>query len=158
MSAARGIFVVTMLLLCAAVPAGAQDAPQHGSSANSAPQTAGDQPAMMSMTSMSRHTEGWLAFLRTELKITEAQAGVWGDFAASIRANVKRMSDSHASMNHQNAASPSLPERLLAQEQMMAGQLAAMRRMREAIESLYAVLSGAQKKVADELLDPQGMM
>jgi LTXXQ motif family protein len=187
MSTAGGILSVTTLLLCAAVPAGAQDPHHPGPSATAAPQMPGGQPAMtggmaqgsgmmrmmdpngmmgasevmagmMPMMGMPRHVDGWLAFLRTELRITEAQAAVWGDFADAIHANAARMGEGHASMTHPDAASPNLPERLLAHEQMMAGRLTAMRRMREAIEPLYVVLSDAQKKMANELLSPRGMM
>jgi hypothetical protein len=113
---------------------------------------------LMPMTGTTSHIDGWLAFLRAELKITEAQAAAWGDFADTVHANAARLGESHASMTHQDAASPNLPARLLAQEQMMAGRLTALRRMREAIEPLYTVLSDEQKKIADELLGPRGMM
>jgi hypothetical protein len=193
MRTARGVLIVTMLLLCTSVPASAQALPHPAPSATTTPQMPDAQPpmtggmaqgaGMMRMTGpngttdpdgmmglsgmmarmvpmmgMPGHIDGWLAFLRTELKITEAQAGVWGDFDDAIHASAKRMGESHASMMHQDAASPDLPGRLLAQEQMIAGRLTALRRMREAIEPLYAVLSDAQKKTANELLGPRGMM
>jgi hypothetical protein len=153
MSKARGILIVAALLLCAVLPARAQDPQPDGMVVPN-----GMMGEMIPMMGMPRHIDGWLAFLRAELKITEAQGGIWGDFVDSIHANAARMGDSHASMSHQDAASPDLPHRLFAQEQMMAGRLTAMRRMREAIEPLYVVLSDTQKKIADELLDPHGMM
>jgi hypothetical protein len=176
MSTARGILIGAILLLCAADPARGQAMPGdqpattagtgHGAGMDGMMKTdsrgmmgsSGMMDSMMPMTGMPRHLDGWLAFLRTELKITDAQAGVWSDFAEAIHVNAARMGESHASMSHQDAASPNLPDRLLAQEQMMAGRLTAMRRMRETIDTLYAVLSDAQKKMADELLSPRGMM
>ena len=166
MSTARGILIVTALLLSAAVPARAQDPHHPGPPATAAPPVPGDGSAMtdgmmdrlMPMTGTTGHIDGWLAFLRAELKVTEAQATAWGDFADAVHANAARLGASHASMTHQDAGSPNLPARLLAQEQMMAGRLTALRRMREAIEPLYTMLSDAQKKTADELLGPQGMM
>jgi hypothetical protein len=187
MIATRGILIVTALLLCATVPARAQSTtpqmpgsqqtmtggmaqgadmggamPMMGPNGMMDPDgmmgSNGMMGRMMPIMGMTRHIDGWLAFLRTELKITDAQAVVWGDFADATHANVARMGDSHASMMHQDAASLDLPARLAAQEQMIAGRLMALRRMRESLEPLYAALSDAQKKMADELLGPHGMM
>jgi hypothetical protein len=46
---------------------------------------------MMPMMDPSQHLEGRLAFLKTELKITEAQTPQWTAYADALRANAKRM-------------------------------------------------------------------
>src|SRR5215472_2927754 len=51
---------------------------------------------------MWAHTDGALAFLKTELKITDAQTPQWNAFADAVRANAKRMKDMHASMVEQS--------------------------------------------------------
>ena len=47
---------------------------------------------MADMSMMAEHVEGRLAFLKTELKITEAQLPLWCAVADAIRANAKGMS------------------------------------------------------------------
>src|SRR5262245_63948753 len=37
--------------------------------------------------------EGRIAFLRAELKITEAQAGAWDAFAAALRTNAQKLAE-----------------------------------------------------------------
>src|SRR6516164_758614 len=43
------------------------------------------------MSMMADHVEGRLAFLKTELKITDAQLPLWNAVADAIRANAKSM-------------------------------------------------------------------
>lgn len=52
------------------------------------------------------HIDGRLAFLRTELKITDAQQKAWDDFAAAMRSAAKNLQSAHASM-HSGAADTS---------------------------------------------------
>ena len=69
------------------------------------------------MMGMADHTEGRIAFLRRELKITDAQMPQWNAFAEALRANARRMSGMHETMmqggmmNHGNAPM-SAPDRL----------------------------------------------
>ena len=46
---------------------------------------------MPMMAAMAGHVEGRLAFLKTELKITDAQLPLWNAVAEAIRANAKSM-------------------------------------------------------------------
>src|SRR5215471_1719663 len=48
---------------------------------------------MAMMGAMGRHVEGRLAFLKTELKITDAQLPLWSAVADAMRANAKTMGD-----------------------------------------------------------------
>ena len=51
------------------------------------------QDGMGGMAMMAGHVEGRLAFLKTELKITDAQLSVWNAVADAIRANAKSMTE-----------------------------------------------------------------
>lgn len=53
---------------------------------------------MMGMMRGAEHVEGRLAFLRTELKITDAQQKLWSDFADALRANAKRLQEARPPM------------------------------------------------------------
>ena len=54
-------------------------------------------PGMGGMATIDR-VEGRIAFLRAELKITDAQAGAWNTFADALRANAKKLGEVRASM------------------------------------------------------------
>jgi hypothetical protein len=109
--------------------------------------------------------EGRIAFLRTELKITDAQASSWNAFADALRTNAKRLGEVRTSMSsHMGTAQqqpPALTERLNLQEQWLIARLEGTRAIKSAFTKMYAVLSDEQKKTASELLGPHmglGMM
>jgi LTXXQ motif family protein len=109
--------------------------------------------------------EGRIAFLRTELKITDAQAGVWNAFADVLRANAKKLAEVRAStMPKPDDAQPqasTMAERLDKQEQWLLARLDGTRTMKAAFAKLNETLSDDQKKAADDLLAPHmgmGMM
>jgi LTXXQ motif family protein len=105
-----------------------------------------------------RHVEGRIAFLKTELKITDAQSQQWSAFADALRENAKAMTTMHDRMMSDGAttSAPQLAERHI---QMMSAHLEQMKAITGAEAKLYAVLSDDQKKTADELLSmPMGSM
>lgn len=109
---------------------------------------------------MTSHIEGRLAYLKTELKITDAHGSLWNAYASAARENAQAM-DTHctAMMGQRGAAGISLPDRLDQHEQFMAAQLDAMRTMNKALKPLYAALSDSQKQTANQFLwGPMGMM
>jgi hypothetical protein len=104
------------------------------------------------------HTEGRIAFLETELKITDAQTPQWNAFADTLRANAK----AHQAM-HEQMAKGGMPsswlERLAFQQKAMSTRLDGLKALETAAKPLYAVLTDDQKKLADQLLSgPMGMM
>lgn len=106
-----------------------------------------------------QHVEGRIAFLRTELGITQAQAPVWDTFAEALRASARAMADMHGQMMPMMQQGPQampLAQRLELQERMMTLHLEALRRVRSAAGPLYAALDERQKRVADQLM--VGMM
>jgi len=113
---------------------------------------------MPMMAAMAGHVEGRLAFLKTELKITDGQLPLWNAVADAIRANAKGMGAMAEGMmgSTQTAA---LPDKLAAREKMLTARLEALRKFKAVVDPLYAALSDEQKKTADELImGPMGMM
>jgi hypothetical protein len=103
--------------------------------------------------------EGRIAFLRTELKITDAQNEVWNAFADALRANAKSLGEVRSSMMTAMAAQQNLVERFSLQEKWLAARLEGTRAIRTALTNLMGAFSDDQRKAADELLAPHmGMM
>jgi hypothetical protein len=113
----------------------------------------GGGPAGMAMID---HVEGRIAFLRTELKITDAQASSWNAFADALRTNAEKLGEVRASMmSHMGAAQPpALTERVNLQEQWLIARLEGTRAIKSAFTNLYAVLTQEQRNTASELLGP----
>jgi hypothetical protein len=112
---------------------------------------------MADMSMMAEHVEGRLAFLKTELKITEVQLPLWDAVADAIRANAKGMSAMSEGMMGSTQAT-ALPDKLALREKTMTAHLEALRKFKAAVDPIYGALSPEQKKTADELLiGPMGM-
>lgn len=128
------------------------------------PEAEGGMPMMRMMMGqngmpmMAKHIEGRLAFLKTELKISDAQLPLWNAFAQAMRDNATAMQAMpHAMMGMSKAAT--LPDKLAERETMLAARLEAVRKLKAAADPLYAALNADQKKTADEImLSPMGMM
>ena len=119
---------------------------------------------MMSMMNMmgtgptAGHVEGRLAFIKTELKITEGQTSQWTAFADAVRANFKSMTDTRQSMMSQETAAKTLPERLAFEDKAMTAHLAGLKKVEDSLDKLYGALSEDQKKIADGIvIGPMGM-
>jgi hypothetical protein len=109
---------------------------------------------MSGMATIDR-VEGRIAFLKTELKITDAQAAAWSAFADALRTNAKSLGEVRASMMPQvGAAQQGLIDRLALQERWLAARLEGTRAIKLALTNLVGTLSDEQKKTADELLAP----
>lgn len=114
-------------------------------------------PAMAQMMSPER-IQGRIAFLRTELRITDTQQPLWNAFAEALRANARaRKGGMQGMMSAQDGLTHPLPQRIEHHERMLTGRLDALRRLKTALEPLYAALDETQKRSADQLLMP-GMM
>jgi hypothetical protein len=102
---------------------------------------------------MANHTEGRLAYIKAELKITEAQGSLWNAYADAARDNANAMRAHCTAMmsKRSSGSAASLPDRLEQHEQLMAAQLDAVRAMNKMLKPLYAALNEAQKQTADQL-------
>jgi hypothetical protein len=117
------------------------------------------EEGMGGMAMMAGHVEGRVAFLKTELKITEGQLPLWNGVADAMRANAKSMRAMMSGGMMAGSQTATLPDKLALQEKMIAAHLDALRRFKEAVDPLYAALSPEQKKTADQLLmGSMGMM
>jgi len=109
---------------------------------------------MSDMATIDR-VEGRIAFLKTELKITDAQDAAWNAFADTLRTNAKKLGEVRASMMPQaGAGQQGVVDRLALQEKWLAARLEGTRAIKSALTSLVGILSDDQKKTADELLAP----
>jgi hypothetical protein len=98
--------------------------------------------------------EGRLAFMRAELKITDAQMPQWNKVADAIRTSAKSMNDRMQAMMSADQKAGTLLERLDVHEQFMTARLEEIKQMKGALQELYAVLSEEQKKEANALVLP----
>jgi LTXXQ motif family protein len=111
------------------------------------------------MSALAGHVEGRLAFLKTELKITDAQKPLWDKFADAFRDNAKTMGQVMRGSTAGGGQSATLPDRLAKREKFLTARLDALHNLKAAVDPLYAALSADQKKTADEImLAPIGMM
>ena len=169
--ALKPLLLAAALGLTTASYAAAQPAPHHPATEPAAP-AAGMMPGMtgerMDMAAM--HCTGAsnesLAAIRTEIGITDRQAGAWNRFVAANRAEPMRgmpgmNMGARMSQPMQSGSMPmtamSLPQRLAHREMMMEAHLRDLQRVKAAVTRLYAVLTPTQRAKADHLLC-SGMM
>lgn len=94
--------------------------------------------------------EGRIAFLRTELHLTAAQAPLFEAVANAMRENERAMRANFAG-SPQPGAAMSLPDRLEQRQKRAEAMAGAAGKLRAAWGPLYASLSDEQKKTADEI-------
>ena len=108
---------------------------------------------------MLDRVEGRLAFLKAELKITDAQSAAWTQLAEAVRTAAKHHNERMKAVLAGEQRSKTLPERVEAQEQFMSIRLEEIKMIKTTVKALYATLSEEQKKEADEMVIPMvGMM
>jgi hypothetical protein len=113
---------------------------------------------MMGAQPGSEHAEGRIAFIKAELKITEAQMPQWNAFAEAVRGNVGSMAEMRKSMMAGQGGVSTLPVRLALEDKLVTAHLAALKKTEEALGQLYRMLTDDQKKVADTIvLGPMGI-
>ncbi len=105
------------------------------------------------------HVDGRVAFLKAELKITDAQSKVWDDYASAMRTNSQVMINMHKRMYEAFRQNNGSVVRVLdLQIDGMKSHLASLERLKPATEALYKALSDDQRKKADEILPVMGCM
>jgi LTXXQ motif family protein len=104
---------------------------------------------------VTEHVEGRLAYLKAELKLTDAQQAAWNTFADAYRATTQKTAKVCAEMD---AAGPDhsmhkgVLGHLTMMEHHMSAHLDSVRGLKAAIEPLFAVLTEEQKKTADHVM------
>lgn len=104
--------------------------------------------------------DGQIAFLKAELKPTDAQTKEWDAFTEALRAQAAQMAGMHKEMWDKGGWSKLSPiERMEKHVALMETHLAAVKAMIEAEKPLYASLSDDQKKTFESLMPAcMGMM
>jgi hypothetical protein len=98
---------------------------------------------MMAPGMIQAFAEGKLAFLKSWLNITEAQSGTWTAFADVVRAQAKSIAESRQKRipTPDQPAELTLPQWIDQHLQMMDEHLAAMKKVKPALDALYHVLT-----------------
>jgi hypothetical protein len=104
---------------------------------------------------VTEHVEGRLAYLKAELKLTDAQQAAWNTFADAYRATTQKTAKVCAAMDAAGA-DRSMHKGVLGQltmmEHHMSDHLDSLRGLKGALEPLFAALTEEQKKAADHAL------
>ncbi|GEO40582.1 hypothetical protein SAE02_47300 [Skermanella aerolata] len=114
----------------------------------------------MGMGMPFEHIEGRLAFLQTEIGITEGQREQWNAFAGALRRNAEVHRTMHDQMMAPDASPPkSWLQKVQGKTRMMSSHAEALKAVETAAGPLYAVLTEDQRQKADSLLSgAMGMM
>lgn len=127
----------------------AQPAPQAGVQPPAVQQQRAERPAP------GKYVEGRVAFLKTELKLTQAQQPLFDKLADEMRTGAKAMQEHHAQRQQASTTAPAAPlsalEKLEKRQAAMKDFTAAQDRYLAAFRPFYQSLSPEQKKTADEL-------
>lgn len=100
----------------------------------------------------TRHIEGRIAFLKAELKITDAQAPQFDKVAQAMRDNAKERAQAFAQFRGDRDKPQTAIERLEMRARFEQMRSQEGERFLAAFRPLYQGLSDDQKKAADELL------
>jgi hypothetical protein len=113
----------------------------------------GRGPGMMAgrHAKMAALVEGRLAYLKSELNITDAQSAAWTGYADAVKSRVDVMQGVRETMMTTMQTGTAI-ERMDARIKNMEAMVEAMKAAKPATEALYAALSDEQKKLADQLI------
>ncbi len=103
---------------------------------------------------MDEYVDGELAFLKTELKITEAQTPQWNVFAQAFSTDKeKRASLCRDAMEQaKEKKSANLLDTISMAEEQLSQRLDSVRSLKASLQPLYASLDKEQKKTADQIM------
>ncbi|KPK18001.1 MAG: hypothetical protein AMJ67_12280 [Betaproteobacteria bacterium SG8_41] len=109
----------------------------------------------------SERVEARLAYLKTALKITDAQEAQWSGFADTLRQQARaadeRFKTRHARRQERVKRSrPTAIERIEHRQARLAAAAERLNQMLIAAKPLYAALSPEQQQIADELFSRRG--
>ncbi|MCO6419321.1 Spy/CpxP family protein refolding chaperone [Siccirubricoccus sp. KC 17139] len=134
-----------MMMRRGAMPQGMQ----QGGAAPGMGAMGGDQPVGGSAARL----EGRIAFLRTELRITDAQAPAWDTFANTLRAGREHLDAARAALQDSGRAADPMA-RLASFESHLRERTEAIHMTRMAFDTLYSQLDDAQKRTATATMLP----
>ncbi len=114
-------------------------------------------PGMMRHGHMGRSSrfgaevDGRLAYIKSELEITDAQEDAWKGYAAAVKARVASMQTARQALWDAMEKGGAL-ERMDARISAMEAMLDSLKAAKPALEKLYGALSDDQKKIADDVI------
>ena len=100
---------------------------------------------------MGAMADGRLAYLKGELDITSAQTEVWNGYAEAVKSRVATMQGMRQGMMD-TMQTGSATARMDARIKGMEAMVESMKAVKPATGKLYGVLTGEQKKIADQLI------
>jgi hypothetical protein len=107
----------------------------------------------MGMGMPFEHVEGRIAFLQTEIGITDAQREQWNTFAGALRRNTEVHRTMHNQMMGPDApSSQTWLQKVQQKARMMSTHAEALKAVDTAAAPLYAVLTEDQRQKAERLL------
>ena len=148
--------------LAAAVPQSmAQTAGTEGAGPQARHSTQRQHHEQRAFRSPTERVEAQLAYLKTALKITDAQQSQWNAFAETRRKQAREATERMEKFRAQHAerqkgTPPTAVQRLERRQVMLASASARLNETLAATKPLYAALSPEQQKIADEVLVPRG--
>ena len=102
--------------------------------------------------------DGRLAYMKTELKITDAQTAARDELAKVIHDTAEThnalMTEMKKDVRSGDFFEIPLPERLTVQQTHMEARLEQIKSVKAAVDKLYALLDDDQKKTADDIVLP----
>ena len=101
------------------------------------------------------HVEGRIAFLRAELKISDAQSKAWDAFADALRDDATRLNKMGGAMMQRGAPTATLAQRFDRQERMLSSRLDGVRAIKTALQNLLPLLDDEQSIALEELAPMQ---
>ena len=134
-----------MMMRRGAMPQGMQ----QGGAAPGMGSMGGDQP----IGSSAARLEGRIAFLRTELHITDAQAPAWDTFANTLRAGREHLDAARTALQDSSRAADPMA-RLASFESHLRERTEAIHMTRMAFDTLYRQLDDVQKRTAAATMLP----
>ncbi len=103
-----------------------------------------------------RHIEGRIAYLKTELKITDAQQPLFDAVANTMRDNAKAMHDAFQSLRGDRSQPQTALSRMETRAKFAQLRADGEAKMLAAFRPLYQAMSPDQQKAADEMFEHHG--
>jgi protein CpxP len=114
------------------------------------------QPAHRAAFDPGRHVEGRIAYLKAELKITDAQSPLFDKVANVMRENAKAMGDAAQSLRGDRNQPRTAIARLEVRAKFAQLRADGETKMLAAFRPLYQAMSPDQQKAADEMFEHHG--
>ncbi len=149
-------FTLAAAALAAAIGgAGVMTLPPHHAAAQQSPAPPA-APQQQPRAPQPSHIEGRIAYLKTELHITQAQDAQWDKVAQALRQNSTERRQAFEQLRQDRTTPPNALRRLETEARMSAMRAQQTDRVLAAFRPLYDSLSDEQKQAANDLFGARG--